>query len=46
MPAISPARDVGVQSWSFREFKTPEALCAKVETAVRRCPRQALALKD
>ena len=24
----------------------PEALRAKVETAVRRCPRQALALKD
>ena len=24
----------------------PEALRAKVETAVRRCPRQALSLKD
>ncbi len=28
---LSPARDVGVQSWSFREFKTPESLCAKLK---------------
>ena len=26
--------------------EVPEALRAKVETAVRRCPRQALALRD
>lgn len=31
MSASSAARDVGVQSWSFREFKTPEALSAKLK---------------
>lgn len=30
MPALTPARDVGVQSWSFREFKTPESLIGKL----------------
>lgn len=45
MPVLSPARDVGVQSWSFREFKTPEALCAKLKevgvTATEVCGVQA-----
>jgi len=45
MPALSAARDVGVQSWSFREFKTPEALCAKLKevgvTATEVCGVQA-----
>lgn len=31
MPALSAARDVGVQSWSFREFKTPELLATKLK---------------
>ncbi len=30
MPAATASRNVGVQSWSFREFKTPEALAAKL----------------
>jgi len=45
MPTPSPARDVGVQSWSFREFKTPEALCLKLKevgvTATELCGVQA-----
>ena len=45
MPALSHARDVGVQSWSFREFKTPEALCGKLKevgvTATEVCGVQA-----
>ncbi len=45
MPSLSAARDVGVQSWSFREFKTPEVLCAKLKevgvTATEVCGVQA-----
>lgn len=31
MPALSPARDVGVQSWSFREFKDNQAFCDRLK---------------
>lgn len=45
MSVLSAARDVGVQSWSFREFKTAEALSAKLKqvgvTATELCGVQA-----
>ena len=45
MSHVSAARDVGVQSWSFREFKTPAALIAKLRevgvTSTELCAVQA-----
>jgi sugar phosphate isomerase/epimerase len=31
MSALSPARTVGVQSWTFREFRELDGLCAKLK---------------